>query len=60
MVDVVYHLVEVKELEEEKDQFLPVEVALVELVMGTALHLPVDAVEVLEFMSNLQVRAPVI
>ena len=49
----VYHLVEVKELEEE-EQLLWVEVPLVELVVGMAVHLPVDAVEVvLELMSNL-------
>lgn len=41
-------------MEEEKQQFLSVEVALVELVMGMALHLPMDAVQlVLEFLSNL-------
>lgn len=37
-----------------EEQVLWVEVALVELMVGMALHLPVDVVEVvLEFMSNL-------
>lgn len=52
VVDMIYHLVAVKELEEE--QFPWVEVVLVELVVGMSLQLPVDAVEVvLEFKSNL-------
>ena len=46
-----YHLVEAKDLEE---QFLQVE-----LVVGMPL-LPVDAVEVLGFTSNLQVHVPTI
>ena len=49
----VYYLVEVKELKDE-EQFLCVELAVVELIVGMAFHLPADAVEVvLELMSNL-------
>lgn len=52
----VHHLVEVKELKVE-DQFLLVEVALVELMVGMALCLPMDTVEEsLEFMSKLCVH----
>ena len=41
----VYYLVEVKELKDE-EQFLCVELAVVELIVGMAFHLPADAVEV--------------
>ena len=56
----VYHLVEVKELEEE-EQLLWVEVPLVELVVGMALHLFVDvAKDVLKFIGNLRAHTPLI
>ena len=60
VVMMVYHLFQVKEVEEE-EQLLWVEVALVEMMVGMALYLPVDAVEeVLKFMSNLTTSVPVI
>ena len=49
-----------KELEEE-EQILWIEVALVELVVGMALHLFVDvAKDVLKFIGNLRAHTPLI
>lgn len=60
VVVMAYHLFQVKELEEE-EQILWIEEVLVELVMGMALHLSVDAVkDILKFTSNLRAHAPLI
>lgn len=55
----VWHFLGVKELE-EMEQFLQVEMVLVELVVvGMALHLTMDVMEkVLEFMSSLKFHVP--